>query len=215
MYLTRIELDLAKRRTLQALSAPNIFHGCVESCFNHSGERKLWRIDKLNGKTYLLMVSPEKPELRLINEQLGVAWLDESKATKNYDPFLSSIQKGVTYRFRITANPTKSLLDQNDKAGSERGKVVANITDRYQKKWLCDRAEKHGFSIDEQKFEVVNERWFSFRKQKGGVRVTLLSVTFEGFLTVNDPEKFRDLLCNGLGREKAFGMGMMTVIPIR
>lgn len=46
--------------------------------------------------------------------------------------------------------------------------------------------------------------------------ITLLSVTFEGLLTVTDELCFRQTLLEGLGRGKAFGMGLLTVIrPIR
>lgn len=42
--------------------------------------------------------------------------------------------------------------------------------------------------------------------------VTLLSVTFEGLLEVTDEELFKNMLINGIGRGKAYGMGLMTVM---
>lgn len=46
----------------------------------------------------------------------------------------------------------------------------------------------------------------------GGRPVSLLSVTFEGFLTVTDADLFRCTLTEGIGRGKAYGMGMLTVV---
>ena len=40
------------------------------------------------------------------------------------------------------------------------------------------------------------------------------SVTFEGILTVTDAARFRETLTQGLGRGKAYGNGLMTVVGI-
>ena len=42
--------------------------------------------------------------------------------------------------------------------------------------------------------------------------MTLLAVTYEGVLQVTDPEAFRNLLCQGMGRGKAYGLGLLTVM---
>lgn len=42
--------------------------------------------------------------------------------------------------------------------------------------------------------------------------MTLLAVTYEGVLQVTDAEQFRALLCQGMGRGKAYGLGLMTVM---
>lgn len=43
-------------------------------------------------------------------------------------------------------------------------------------------------------------------------RVSFLAVTYEGILQVTDAELFRKALTDGIGREKAYGMGMLTVV---
>ena len=42
--------------------------------------------------------------------------------------------------------------------------------------------------------------------------MTLLSVTYDGILTVTDPEKFRVSMINGIGRGKAYGNGLLTIV---
>lgn len=42
--------------------------------------------------------------------------------------------------------------------------------------------------------------------------MTLQEVTFEGVLTVKDPEIFKETLISGFGRGKAYGMGLMTLM---
>lgn len=42
----------------------------------------------------------------------------------------------------------------------------------------------------------------------------LLLVTFDGILIVKNAEKFKKMLTTGLGSEKAYGSGLMTVATI-
>ena len=41
MYLTRIQLDLTKTKTMQALVAPKLFHGAIECAEPEGRTRKL------------------------------------------------------------------------------------------------------------------------------------------------------------------------------
>ena len=43
----------------------------------------------------------------------------------------------------------------------------------------------------------------------------MLSVVFEGVLTVTDADAFRNALVNGIGREKAYGMGLLTIAGVK
>ena len=48
MYLSRTELDPARRSTMIALTSPQKFHGAVENSFSGERRRRLWRLDRLN-----------------------------------------------------------------------------------------------------------------------------------------------------------------------
>lgn len=202
MYLSRVTLNTALRETMKALVSPSIFHGAVENSFDGVRARRLWRIDELNGKKYILIVSEARPDLRGFTSQFGY---DGEYETKDYMPLLRRISDGGKWQFRLTANPVVS---------KSHGKIMAHVTPEYQKKWLVSRAEKFGFSLNEAEFQTVQSKWFDFRKKAGTEisRVRLLSVTFEGTLTVTDAEQFRKTLCNGIGKEKAYGQGLLTII---
>lgn len=58
MYLSRAELDPTRRSTMIALTSPQKFHGAVENSFSGERRRRLWRLDSLNGKLYLLLLGP-------------------------------------------------------------------------------------------------------------------------------------------------------------
>lgn len=155
---------------------------------------------------YLLLLSEDAPELSGVVEQFGTGAAAE---TRSYDPLLQRVEPGSCWQFRLTANPTKCCKDP--KAPAERGTVAAHCSTKYQKQWLLDRAAKHGFALREEEFTVTRVQWQHFAKH--GIRpVTLLAVTYEGILQVTDEEQFRALLCQGMGRGKAYGLGLMTVM---
>ena len=155
---------------------------------------------------YLLLLSEDAPELSGVVEQFGTGAAAE---TRSYDPLLQRVEPGSCWQFRLTANPTKSCKDPQNPAA--RGTVDAHCTTQYQKQWLLEHAAKHGFALREEEFTVTRVQWQHFAKH-GTRPVTLLAVTYEGILQVTDAEQFRALLCQGMGRGKAYGLGLMTVM---
>ena len=213
MLLSRIKLDPRRRETMKALASPNLLHGAVEQSFSGPRERRLWRVDTLAGNMYLLLLGRESPDLTALFRQFGPEGEEPVWETKDYTPLLDRISEGSRWHFRLIANPTVSKTERN--GTDARGKVYGHITPEYQKKWLLDRADRHGFSLDEEAFRVVRSQWLRFRKgSDGGRPVTLLAVTYEGTLSVTDPELFCQVLVNGLGRGKAYGLGMLTVVNL-
>ena len=208
MFLSRIELDHRQRAVMLALASPNQIHGAIEQSFSGPRCRNLWRVDTLGEKTWLLVLSQDKPDFSRLAVQLGAPGWE----SRDYEPLLRRVEREDVWHFRLTANPTISKSGAKD----ERGKVLAHITPTYQKQWLLNRAEKHGFALEDQEFDVVQSRWLRFRKgTDGGRPVTLLSVTYEGSLTVTDPALFTQTLTEGLGRGKAYGLGLLTVAQRR
>ncbi|MDE6425578.1 MAG: type I-E CRISPR-associated protein Cas6/Cse3/CasE [Ruminococcus sp.] len=205
MFLSRIHLDRYNRNTLKALNSLSIFHGAIESSFLGERKRNLWRIDKLGGQLYILLLSETKPELSSFCSQFAKNKF--SFETKSYDKLLARVRKGNKYKFRLTANPTKSLPREN----GERGKVFSHTTIEFQKEWLVKISEKNGFSVNNS-FDVVQSRKFVFYKERR--KLSFISVTYEGILEVIDADLFRNALINGIGREKAYGMGLLTIIKV-
>lgn len=209
MYLTRIELDTNRRNTMKALASPNLIHGAVEGAFQGEKTRKLWRIDNLAGHSYLLLLSDEVPYMEQISKQFGLVGKAAAWESKDYGKLLNRIESGGVWQFRLTANPTKCCRDEEGR----RGTIKAHVTTYYQKQWLLERSVKNGFSVKESEFDVTKSYWQRF--YKGSERkkpLTILTVTYEGILTVTDADLFRKTLMEGIGREKAFGMGMLTVV---
>ncbi len=205
MYLSRVSLDPHKRTTMIALANPQQFHGAVEQAFPGERRRRLWRLDPLGEKLYLMILSEDVPDLSGIEDQFGSG---EPGETKSYDPLLERILPGSVWHFRLAANPTTSKVSSS--GSLERGKVQAHVTPEFQEKWLQTRAEKHGFCL--KSLQVTGSRWLRFRKGHHGRPVTLLSVVYEGILEVTEPDLFRQVLREGMGRGKAYGQGLLSVM---
>lgn len=210
MYLSRVEIDIGNRQKLRDLSHLGAYHNWVENSFPleiKSGirTRKLWRIDTIHGTRYLLLVSDEKPDLKLL-EQYGVSG---SARTKSYDKFLESIEENKFYRFRVTLNPVKAIHQEEGK----RGRVVPEITAEQQMKFFESRAEKLGFELVPNDYLIVEKSWVPMKKQ-GQKTIKLSKATFEGILKVTDKTVFYHSLTKGIGKKKAYGFGLMTVIPV-
>ena len=205
MYFSRVPLDVSRRKTQVAMVSPNKIHGAVEEAFCEKQNRNLWRIDQLRGKSYLLIVSKEKPDLSRIAAQFGFE--DDWGESKEYDGLLRRIEKGSYWHFRLTANPVHSVW-----TGEGRGKVAAHTSEKFQLEWLYRQAEKGGFRLSPDRVRVMESHWRIFTKGGSRQKVRLLEVVFEGTLWVEDADRFRNALVNGIGREKAYGMGMLTIM---
>ena len=217
MYLSRVELNPYRRETMRALESPQIMHAAVMASFDSfspgkSDTRVLWRIDRLASSTYLLIQSGDKPDLHHIVDQFGRPDTGQTGDTVDYEPFISNIEVGQTWRFRLRANPVRSIPPKEPNA---RGKVCHHITSEQQLKWLLDRCENWGVSMSNGGSPTVNivqreKRTFD----RKGSKVTISTVTFEGELTIINRDKFVESLRNGIGRAKAYGCGMITIARI-
>ncbi|WP_297819913.1 type I-E CRISPR-associated protein Cas6/Cse3/CasE [uncultured Lactobacillus sp.] len=213
MYLSRVEIDTNNRQKISALQHLGAYHNWVEQSFPEEIKeqkrlRHLWRIDALNGKLYLLVLSEEKPDL----EKLEAYGVKKSAMTKDYDAFLNKLQEGQVLRFRLTANPTRKI----SRPGHKQGRVVPHVTIDKQKEWFLQKATKNGFEVVSDpsglNFNIVDRDWKLLR-HKGNQNARLSCVTYEGILKISDLKAFKNALVNGIGREKAYGMGLLTVIP--
>lgn len=209
MYLSQVEIDIHNRQKIRDLNHLGAFHNWVEQSFPDEIDqalrtRKLWRIDKLKGRYYLLVVSPSKPNLKLL-ERYGVP---ASARTKSYDAFLNALEVGMRARFRVTLNPVIAVKDGT----KARGRTMPHVTLEHQMQFLLDRDEKNGFALNKNEFSVVERSYQPFKKANNKT-IQLSKVTYEGILTITDKNQFIKTLTEGFGKKKAYGFGLMTIIP--
>ncbi|XKK38322.1 type I-E CRISPR-associated protein Cas6/Cse3/CasE [Nocardiopsis sp. ARC36] len=195
--------------------------------------RVLWRVDRnARAEVLLYVVSPAAPDLTHLVEQAGWPKAEgDGWQTHDYGGFLGRLEAGQTWAFRLTANPVHSIRRKD----GEPTKVTAHVTPRHQAGWLLQRQEAGGFEIvrrpvdqqlipgeDEHELVVHGRDATGFdkadprpeKKGKSRMRVPLVTATFDGRLTVTDPDALRRVLCAGLGRAKAYGCGLMTLAQV-
>ena len=155
-------------------------------------------------------MSENKPDFEKL-EKYGVKNTAESKS---YDRLLDSIKPDIRARFKVELNTVYSTTKNVEKG--KRGRVIP-VPHEKLGEFFFDRTEKNGFSVNENEFAITNigKKLFLRKKEEEekGTKVNLVSATFEGILTVTDVEKFRETLVMGIGRKKAYGFGLLTIIP--
>lgn len=215
MFLSRVQLNPARRSGQPLLASPHAMHAAVLAAFPDPSPRPdgrvLWRLDRQGPTAYLYVVSPELPDFTHLVEQAGWPARDDTAQVRPYAPFLDRIEEGQRYGFRLTANPTRSARSE----ASERGKVYGHVTVAQQEQWLLGHQLRSGFTVDrtpDLQLLVRDRRTLSFSRRE--TRVTLRVATFEGTLTVTDRASFVHALGHGIGRAKGYGCGLLTLAPI-
>jgi len=78
--------------------------------------------------------------------------------------------------------------------------------------WIIKKAPTLGFQIDERTLQVQDVGVKSF--DKDGAVCTHGTATFIGQLNVTDRDMFIKSFKHGIGRAKAFGFGLLQIIPL-
>ena len=226
MFLTKIELDPARRLARKYLGSPQVMHAVVlKATGGDDGDgpgRVLWRVDgRARGTTAsLYLLSPSEPDCSQIIQEAGTA--GEQARTLDYSPFLERLGAGQQWAFRLAANPSYSA----SRGPGARGTRFGHVTVEQQRQWLVARAPGYGFElapVDDEGADtsvvVVRRERPVFRREnptrRARDRVTINRTVYEGVLRVTDAEALRRALVAGIGRSKAYGCGLMTLARVR
>lgn len=110
------------------------------------------------------------------------------------------------YRFSVTINPCKRE-NISRKLVPIKGK--SEIVE-----WFTGRASTHwGFSVDPQHVQVDKIKVMR-TKEKHSHSITLQQVDLSGYLTVTDRDRFASSVARGVGRGRAFGCGLLQIVPV-
>lgn len=223
MYLTRFQINPARRAARRLLSSPHVMHGAVRAAFpvatdyERAGARTLWRLDTpAPGTVHLYLVSPGEPDLTHLIEQVGWPTMRaQTWVTRDYAGLLGSLRAGQEWAFRLTANPTHSGRKTDDAKETQR---FGYLREHEQVEWLGRRAARHGFALASQGDGRPNVRLHRGQSQtfrRGLGAVTLMTATYDGVLQVTDADAFRAALTGGIGHAKAYGCGLLTLAPVQ
>lgn len=226
MYMSRAKLlptAVSDKSVITMGSSYNI-HRLVWSLFSKGSDEKrsfLYRQESDGTLPTFYIVSESEPEAESKLWDINV---------KSYEPVLRS---GQELSFSLRANPIVSKRDENGKqhrhdvvmdekfsmkkesSGKDNCPSVSEIVQRKGIEWLQKKADKSGFSIEEEQVRADGYRNHKFYKPNGKHNISFNTIDFTGVLTVKHPALFKQALFNGIGPAKGFGCGLLLVRPMR
>lgn len=177
----------------QAVETRERLHAIVAKATDGS-KRPLWRLDGDR-----LYVVGEAVDADRLSARLGNANVHALDFDKHLD---RSLTEGAVLQFSIEANLARTETIDGRKR-------IHSITDPQQKiDWLRRKISDMGATVTEA--HITGHTVHQFEK-KDGTPVTFGSTTYMGRLTVHDPLRLRAGVLAGIGRSKAYGMGLLIL----
>lgn len=201
MHLTQAFIPYAVAARLKLFNAYD-WHQFVWQAFPGREQESrdfLTRLERQEreGRFRLLLLSTSAPHRPEALADASVVW--QSKAVG--DAFLNH----DAYRFQLRVNPTKR--------DHQTRKRVPLLKEEEQLSWLDRKAEQSGFRVLHESVRILPEGRQVFRdraRKKAGLHH---AVEFAGLLVVEDRDQFRQAFATGIGPAKAFGFGLLALVP--
>lgn len=212
MYLSRLILNPRNRRVQSEVASPYEMHRSLMNAFpddlDPDEERVLFRLEAeaRDRRPTLLVQSWNMPDWSWLGESGAQGYLATTNlpnpAVKPFHPELSPDQ---TLVFRLRGNPTVK----------RDGKRVGLYCQDEQKEWLARKAEQSGMQVISARTSHEQIITTIVHRDSATHRVKLLSVRFDGYLHVRDPQKLLEAVRHGVGSAKAFGFGLLSLAPAK
>lgn len=230
LFLSRLVLDPTQRQVQRDLADCYAMHQRVLSAFPDAiaiGDARellgvLYRVElRRDGAPLVLVQSRVAPDWSRLPSGYLLLLLAEPPAVKRIDAAYAAIQAGMTFVFRLRANPVKRISQHNTTQDERwRGKRVELRREEDQIAWLARKGEAGGFTLltvrtqpDLRDVRTAASAVTHGRRPHTG-RLTFGAVVLEGHLRVTNPDAFRATLETGIGSGKAFGFGLLSVAPV-
>lgn len=110
------------------------------------------------------------------------------------------------YRFKVIVNPTRRQSASRKLIAVRGREAVAD--------WFAERAESSwGFRVERHRLQIdrIEVLQFNDKQQR---QVTIGQAHVQGLLKVSDRQQFKHSFCSGIGRARAYGCGLLQVVPV-
>lgn len=151
--------------------------------------------------------------LMLSNRQPNIPEQGEISSKKIADNFLDY----QSYRFEVVVNPsfrdnkTRKIMGLPKPDDKEKNKSA--FRRKQLSEWFIEKSEKNwGFITSPEYLEIHEIEFKQFKK--GNYDIKQVQAKVLGRLTVTDKEKFIKSFQQGIGRGKAFGCGLLQIVPL-
>lgn len=193
MFLSRITLSRKNFRDWKITDEYSL-HRLVYSLFGTEARDRFLYVDKgvEAGFHTLLVLSKlppqEYPDISVDTREVAESFLEHH-----------------AYAFEILLNPVRRIHQTR-----KREPILGQLP---LLQWFLEQAEKHGFSPDAARLMVKVRSAQQFQSKESNQ--TRHRVLFTGVLKVTDRELFIQAFENGIGGGKAFGFGLLQLIPLQ
>lgn len=206
MYMSCFRLKVNAPSVVQCLRDAHDLHRSVMKLFPNVEEQSarkelgvLYRLYRTAKDVRLYLVSRDMPDAQYLSP--GFEMIDRPK---DLHSVLESFASGNTYRFDLMASPTKKAPSE----GKNSKRVFLTATqDRFQ--WLTRKAQTAGFQLVWLREEGQETVHAALRRKEAPI--TFVGVHFCGVLKVTDETAFRKAYAEGIGSQRAYGMGMLLL----
>lgn len=121
-------------------------------------------------------------------------------------PIPDSFLSHQRYGFKVIINPTRRENNSRKLLPIKERDAIAQ--------WFLERAKKNwGFEVNDKSFQIDKVQVLQFL-DKNRQSITLAQAHVQGWLTVTNPEQFSRSFSQGIGRGRAFGCGLLQIVPL-
>ncbi len=196
MYLAKLAMDPRHPSIRQALKDRQDMHRNLAHAFQG---KFLYRLTENGNQPELLTLSKELPQ----EEQLGQNGY-RVQGVQDVSALREKLKDGAVLRFNLLTSPSKKVETQ----GRRNSRRDYLSTPALRQEWLQRQGSKYGFDVLEA-HEPSAEETICIGRRTGAFKLT--AVEFEGVLRIRDSERFWASWENGIGPEKAYGLGLMLL----
>lgn len=225
LWLSRIALNPMSGRAITLAADATLLHKAIYSLFPpKENDRILFRVDSGPAGPIVLIQSATSPDFSKL--ELTASDLREAPLSKLLD---LELREGEQYSFRLLARPSKRCLHDFSwwSPHTSRLSVRENFkpelyavakgtrfdlrSDEDQIAWLRRKGISSGFRVQHCELTPYNlpaiKSSLNFRHRSG----SFTAILFDGVLTVTDPASMFEAIKSGIGTQKAFGFGLLSL----
>jgi len=212
LYLSRIQLNPLYAPALKLAADPVALHRRILAllpCRQGSKPRTglqprtadvLFRVDETDSGPVVLIQSFEPPDWTRL--EVAQRALRQPPETKLFEP---AFRPGQRLAFRLLARPCK----RRD------GRRWDLRTDEERLAWLARKAELAGVKVESVGLTILSLPAIKGDRPRGQPGSTFAAVRFDGELLVAEPSRLEAAVRRGIGAQKAFGFGLLSLAPLR
>lgn len=204
MYLHRLTPDPRHAQVRQDLASRYELHRTLARALAAEAgvppqDRYLWRVDvSRDGEASILVQTTDPVDWSPLERQ-HPGYCSAIQANKTWGAL--RFEQGELFRFRLHASPTRTFA----------GKRAGLLEEAAQLAWTARVAGEKGFEL----VACDRRRGYLERHRKpDGNQMVVAVAELEGVLRVVDPGRFLIALQRGIGRGKAFGLGLLSIAPV-